>query len=158
MNPFADKLTLKFDGSCEPRNPGGVATYGYVITAPDGSIVKETGGLVCKGAGATNNVAEYSALGFALRFLGDEQWLGSLDIFGDSQLVIKQLTGEWACNKEHLQRLRARCLELLDVVAKGKWTATWIPREQNKRADKHSQEAYERETGLTYPERRKKTK
>jgi ribonuclease HI len=54
-------ITIFFDGLCRPKNPGGVATFGYVIYK-DGEKVKRGCGVVGSGAGMTNNVAEYSAL------------------------------------------------------------------------------------------------
>src|SRR5512137_2298452 len=56
-----DMISIYFDGLCRPRNPGGVATYGYVIYR-DGEKIKSGYGVVGSGPGMTNNVAEYSAL------------------------------------------------------------------------------------------------
>ena len=157
MSDFPNELGLYFDGSCEPCNPGGVATYGW-IAEHGGEVLASGSGIVARGGpGSTNNVAEYSALGFGLRHLADRGWSGRLYIFGDSQLVVKQMGFVWACNKEHLQKLRARCLELLEKVCPGKsYTLTWIPREQNAAADALSRQAYEQGTGKKYPERKRR--
>ena len=66
-----DMITLYFDGLCRPRNPGGVATYGYVIYK-DGKKVKRGYGVVGSGTGMTNNVAEYSALKRAAEWVSRE--------------------------------------------------------------------------------------
>lgn len=148
------EITLHFDGACEPRNPGGVATGGFVV-AIDGKHAFSESRLFCSGPKATNNVAEWSALGIGLRWIHDNVKgpIESLQIFGDSQLVIRQLTREYACNKEHLQRLRNRCDELIAAINATTWKATWIPRDQNEYADRLSRAAYEQATGKKFPER-----
>ena len=45
----------------QAKNPGGVATYGYLIYR-DGEKIQRGYGVIGSGAGMTNNVAEYSAL------------------------------------------------------------------------------------------------
>ena len=152
----SEKLTIFFDGACEPKNPGGWATYGFVIR--DGESIVKSGHGVANPKGhalATNNVAEYSALGFALKYLADEKWIGTLEIFGDSKLVVEQVNDNWACNKDHLRNLRDRVWELLKTLG-DKWTIKWVPREQNEEADALSRKAYEDATGENFPERRKK--
>ncbi len=152
-------LTIYFDGACEPRNPGGVATAGWYILDRDGGDVAEGYRVVARGAGATNNVAEWSALGFALRWLLDHRAAEcrgkALLIHGDSQLVCCQLTSAWGCNKEHLRRLRARCWEIIDQLGLMVWRAEWVPRERNARADELSRRAYVECTGRQPPERRR---
>lgn len=146
-----NELVLHFDGSCEPRNPGGVATYGWVLSSGESGF----GVVADGGANATNNVAEWCALGFGLRWIIEHQpWPQLLLIRGDSQLVIRQLNHEWACRKPHLQVLRARC-ELLLSQMTVKWRAEWVPREQNGAADELSRKAYIDHTGKPYPERRR---
>jgi ribonuclease HI len=155
---FPDKLIVFFDGSCEPRNPGGWSTYGWCIQdAESGDVLAEGHGVVAKAgaANSTNNYAEYSALGFALRFLLDRGWTGGIEIRGDSKLVVNQITDRWACNKDHLRKLRDRCRELLKKISLGT-VLTWIPREQNEYCDALSQKAYTEATGKPYPERRRK--
>lgn len=147
-------LHLYFDGLCEPRNPGGVACYGWLLLDDDGVLISSGHGEVCRGPQATNNVAEYSALGFGLREMHNLGLRERLLVLGDSKLVIEQLAGRWECKAPHLARLRARCLELLDQVAIN-WLARWIPRAENERADALSREAYFRATGRQPPERSK---
>jgi ribonuclease HI len=155
------KLKLFFDGACEaaspgqPSNPGGVGTYGWVIADAETNKEIATGhGLAAKpGPLSTNNFAEYCGLGFALKWLKDQTWTGELEIMGDSQLVVMQLTQKWKCNAEHLIKLRARCWEHLEGI---KYTARWIPREQNSRCDELGRAAYREFTGGDYPERKKK--
>ena len=50
------ELTLHFDGACEPVNPGGIATYGWVLAVA--GVSAATGhGVAAEGPGATNNLA-----------------------------------------------------------------------------------------------------
>lgn len=150
------KIQLFFDGGCTPRNPGGTGTWAYVIKGLTEADVEGYGALQASPK-MTNNVAEYVALGKGLRFLADYQStdaakvLTSLEIRGDSKLVVNQLTEEWKCNKEHLQKLRARCWELLEQI-KCSWTTEWIPREENSRADALGHKAYTEATGQPYPD------
>ncbi len=73
--------------------------------------------------------------------------------------MIYQLTGQWQCNKEHLQKIRERVLSLIRQVGDDQGdpvTLEWIPREQNEAADALSRIAYEQATGEKFPERKKK--
>lgn len=147
---------LWFDGACEP-NPGGVATCGWVIKGPKGTTVASGKREVGRGPAVTNNIAEYHALGTALRYMLDnhETFSGALlQIYGDSKLVIEQINGTWKCNVPHLQKLRDRCLAILSELGLAAWGAIWIPREENSTADTLSKEAYEDATGLAFPRRR----
>lgn len=154
-------LTLHFDGSCEPRNPGGHACYGWILHGltdrpggtPDQVELASDHGVICSGPDATNNIAEWCALGKGLRYLRDHAHLAAdqeLRIFGDSQLVIFQLTKKWQCNAEHLIGYRLRCWELLQEIGRP-WHARWIPREQNAQADALTNRAYFEATGKPPP-------
>jgi ribonuclease HI len=123
---------IYFDGACGPVNPGGIATFGWRFVAPDGRVLAYNRGEVCRGPGATNNVAEWHALLHAVRFLAERGWTGRLHIYGDSLMVIRQLNGRWRCNREGLRRCRDECRQLLTGIA---WQAIWIPREENAETD-----------------------
>lgn len=41
-------IELQFDGACEPKNPGGVATYGWLICTPE-CVLQHGSGVVCEG-------------------------------------------------------------------------------------------------------------
>lgn len=146
--------TIHFDGACEPVNPGGVATGGWIVR-DCGQMLLAQSRMFKRGEGATNNYAEWCALGCGLRALlthRDMILANHLYIYGDSMLVINQLNRKWKCNKEHLRKLRDRCEELLKDIGM-MWTAEWIPRECNSEADELSREAYEETTGRKFPER-----
>jgi ribonuclease HI len=147
-------VTIYFDGACEPRNPGGVATGGWIILG-DGDEPLDGGCCeFCRGPSATNNVAEYRALESALQKISESGLpVDRLMIHGDSKLVINQLLGSWRCNKEHLAELRDRCKEWITKINPKRLELAWIPREQNEEADALSRKAYEEATGKQFPVR-----
>jgi ribonuclease HI len=111
-------LIGNFDGGCEPKNPGGVCTSAWVLydgesqekLAFEGKIVRDGGKL------ATNNFAEYCALGLMLKFLVDQNWRGSLHIYSDSKLVVNQVTENWKMKAESLKPLRKKIWEHLKTL------------------------------------------
>lgn len=154
MDQTAD-ITIYFDGACEPVNPGGVATAGWYILDSQGTDITKGYRVIKSGDGATNNVAEWCALGFALRWLLDNYkdncYWKILLICGDSKLVCNQLTNFWQCKAPHLNKLKWRCLVLLGQLELKNWTTMWVPRELNKRADDLSKLAYTEFTGKKPP-------
>lgn len=150
-------ITIYFDGACEPVNPGGTATAGWYILDEQGNEIATGYQVVKRGNSATNNVAEWCALGLALRRLLDEYKTKchnkTLTIHGDSKLVCNQLTRSWNCNTPHLQKLRDRCWEILEQLELKNWQAEWIPREKNEKADALSKRAYIECTGKQPPNR-----
>lgn len=144
-NSFSRKLDLEearlvgyFDGACEPFNPGGLATGGWVI--PERSIA----GCAAygRGDGATNNVAEYRAAIDCLRAIYRIGWRGHVTLYGDSKLVVEQFSGRWRCNalclRALLNRLRRGATFFKGVELK------WVPREKNVDADAMSKLGFER--------------
>lgn len=163
------EINLYCDGACEPKNPGGVATYGWVLyerleNGSNGSrLTKGMNVVVDGGKLATNNYAEYCGLGFALRFLKDKGYQGSVYVFSDSKLLVNQVANEWKCNKQHLRKLRQRIWDIADEMklypcsptelqiikesglqddGYGFLVLQWIPREQNEEADALSKKAF----------------
>lgn len=136
-------MQLYFDGLCEPINPGGVATYGFVVYEKR-KKVKEGCGLV--GAGmlgdnVSNNVAEYTAIIKGMESILASGLCGKLEVRGDSQLAIRQLLGLYAVRAPRLLPLHNRVLELkksFEAVA-----FKWIPRDLNEEADALSRRAFE---------------
>jgi ribonuclease HI len=141
-------ITIYFDGLCRPKNPGGVATYGYVIYK-DGENVKSGCGVVGAGAGMTNNGAEYSALKHAMEWVSRNSNDDEIVIKGDSRLVIHQMDGTWqiksATSKKYVPEIRR-------LMEGRKTRFVWIPREQNVEADLLSNIAYS-QSGKEHPYR-----
>jgi ribonuclease HI len=129
-----------FDGLCDP-NPGGVATYGFVIRK-DGKKLQEGHGLAGKPKSpqATNNVAEYTGLIKALEWLLDQKISGPILVRGDSDLIIKQVKGEYKVKSPLLAPLHRQAVDLLDQLPEAR--LEWIPRERNADADRLTNLAY----------------
>ncbi|HXT22190.1 MAG TPA: ribonuclease HI family protein [Thermoanaerobaculia bacterium] len=120
-----------FDGAAR-GNPG-EAGFGLVVES-DGTV-EELGGYLGR---TTNNVAEYSGLLAALtwaRRAGVEE----LSLFGDSELVLKQLSGVYKVKAPHLMPLFLRALALRREIPRVR--IQHVPRKENARADKLSNRA-----------------
>lgn len=133
-------LTVFFDGLCEPRNPGGIACYGWLILGDNGEIVTTGKGVATQGQGATNNVAEYHALLASLEAVRKMAVSERIEVKGDSQLVINQVTGVWQCKAANLRPLWSRARQLAQEL--GDVEFRWVPRAQNEQADSLSRQAY----------------
>lgn len=121
-----------FDGASR-GNPGPAAT-GWVIITGDG-IVAEGGKRIGE---TTNNQAEYEALIHALS-AADDYGFDTVELRGDSELIVKQVKGAWNVNDPDLREQRVQALSLLDQF--DEWSLTHVPREINERADKLANEA-----------------
>jgi len=88
----------------------------------------------------TNNVAEYEGLLAAARWLNDEGIDEKIQIRGDSELVIKQMKGEYRISSATSKKYVPQIKELL--VGK-EVSFQWVPREENEEADRLSRVAYE---------------
>jgi ribonuclease HI len=122
-------ITAHIDGGAR-GNPG-PAGYGVHIELPDGSVVELHGGLGI----ATNNVAEYNGLLAALRWAIDHRQR-SLRIKADSELLVKQMRGEYKVKNAGLLPLVARARELVSQLDRVSFEH--VRREQNKDADRLS--------------------
>lgn len=121
------QATLFADGGSR-GNPGRAAS-GAVLVAPDGSILREVGRFL---GVATNNVAEWNALLSGLE-AARELGLHSLAVRMDSELVVKQLRGEYRVKHPDLQPLHRRALALLRQFSHV--DVQHVPRKQNVLAD-----------------------
>ncbi|MEM6754105.1 MAG: ribonuclease HI family protein, partial [Cyanobacteria bacterium P01_C01_bin.38] len=118
---------IYFDGAAEPSNPG-PAAGAAVIDLPTGESLIATLDLGIQ----TNNVAEYSG---AIAGLKKALELGCkrVKLFGDSQLVIYQLSGRYGVKNAVLKLLHSEATQLLTQFEE--YSLDWIPRAQNSRAD-----------------------
>jgi ribonuclease HI len=134
---------VHFDGACQPPRGGGVATYGFTVEGP-GLHYEEKGLAVPPWTPrATNNVAEYTAAIRALEWLKEKGYSGPVRVMGDSQLVIRQVQGQYRVKAPHLQQYHDHLLHIARHFEQVDWA--WIPREANARADELSKEALEDE-------------
>lgn len=122
------KLQLNTDGGAR-GNPG-PAGAGLVIKDENGNILLEHGQYLGE---TTNNVAEYTALIEALKFAKS---LGGtdLDIYMDSELIVKQMLGEYKIKQPHLLELANKVKSLLTEFNSYKFKH--ILRAYNKEADR----------------------
>jgi ribonuclease HI len=121
------KVVANCDGGAR-GNPG-PAGIGVSIRSPRGKVLGEISEAI---GGATNNVAEYTAVKRALERAAE---LGATDVLirSDSKLLIEQLKGNYRVKNPTLQRLHAE----VRAVARGveKVAYEHVPRERNRRAD-----------------------
>ncbi|HMP02069.1 MAG TPA: ribonuclease HI family protein [Gemmatales bacterium] len=125
-------LTIHIDGGSR-GNPG-PAAFGYVITAPGKPRLLGNGTL----GRATNNVAEYTGLVSALTKAAE---LGATDvrIRSDSELLVRQMRGEYRVKNEGLAPLYEQARDLVGRI--GSVTFEHVPRENNTEADRLCNEA-----------------
>ena len=127
------KARLSTDGGAR-GNPG-PAAYGYVLETEDGTVLAADGQAI---GVATNNVAEYSALIAGLE-KALELGVGEVEVVSDSELLVKQMNGEYRVKNEALQELSFQAARLARQVGKVRYTA--VRREQNELADRLVNEA-----------------
>ena len=127
------KARLFTDGGAR-GNPG-PAAYGYVLEADDGTVLAAHGEAI---GVATNNVAEYSALIAGLE-KATELRLDEVEVVSDSELMVKQMRGEYKVRNEALRELSVSAGRLARGL--GKVTYTAVRREHNKLADQLVNEA-----------------
>lgn len=133
MKSSKNKVTAFFDGACAPINPKGHLGIGCYVVYED-EVIFEYSGYEPASNKTSNNVAEYLAFEKVLEFLIREEMQDErIEIFGDSDLVVKQMNGVWRIKNGLYVEVAKRCLDYLnefsDIVIK------WIPREQNSQAD-----------------------
>lgn len=120
------------DGACEPINLGGTGSYGIYALERGQNAPEEEWGVCGSGPNMTNNVAEYSALRHAL-MLVKNKWGTDIDlrVYGDSKLVINQMSGEWSTESargKYVEEMTA-CMQLITQFPL--LLFCWIPRENN---------------------------
>ena len=115
-------------------NPG-PAAYAYVLEADDGTVLVAHGQAI---GVATNNVAEYSALVAGLEKAVELQ-VGELEVVSDSELMVKQMRGEYKVKNAALRDLSLRAAGHARRL--GRVTYTAVRREHNVLADRLVNEA-----------------
>ncbi len=137
-------VIIEADGGCR-GNPG-PASYGAVLKDADtGAVIAEDATTI---GVATNNVAEYSGLiaglELAQRFAPDAE----IEVRMDSKLVVEQMSGRWKIKHPAMRPLAMEANQLAPFGT----VYTWIPREQNKHADRLANEALDgTRSGVSVP-------
>ena len=127
------KARLSTDGGAR-GNPG-PAAYAYVLESEDGHVLDARGEAI---GTATNNVAEYRALVAGLE-KALELGVSELDVVSDSELVVKQMLGEYRVKNKALLELSLQAAALARQLDRVTYTA--VRREHNELADSLVNEA-----------------
>ena len=133
---MTETLTLQFDGGSR-GNPG-PAGIGVVIRAADGTPVVTLGRFIGR---ATNNVAEYTALIVALQ-KAIELGARRVKVLGDSELIVKQMRGEYRVKNPDLRVLYEQAQNLFRKFESASIDHNY--REDNSLADKLANLAMDR--------------
>jgi ribonuclease HI len=135
-----ERLILRTDGASR-GNPGHAAA-GVVIERPDGTV-RATGKLYL--GVMTNNQAEYRALILGLKSVARYQ-PGAVRVYLDSELVVRQMTGEYRVRDESLRPLYDEAHQL--AAALPTVSFSHVPRSKNALADKLANEALDARTAV----------
>jgi probable phosphoglycerate mutase len=135
------KLIVEADGGAR-GNPGPAGFGALVRDASTGEVLRTA----ARSLGtATNNVAEYEGLLAGLRAAVDIDAHADVHVRMDSKLVVEQMNGNWQVKNEGLRPLAKEAAAL--VRSLGSVRFTWIPREQNRDADRLANEAMDDAAG-----------
>jgi len=121
------KVVVHVDGGAR-GNPGPAAA-GAVASTPDGEVLTDAAEAI---GVATNNVAEYRGLLLGLKLARD---LGAeeVEVINDSELIAKQVNGQYKVKNPDMKPLHAAALQALSAF--NRWTVRTVPRAQNAEAD-----------------------
>jgi ribonuclease HI len=136
----AMKVRLYTDGGAR-GNPG-PAAYAFVLEAEDGTVLAAEGQAI---GVATNNVAEYSALVAGLE-RAVELGLDDVEVVSDSELLVKQMRGEYRVKNDALRALSLEAAALARKLRRVEYRA--VRREHNELADRLVNEALDAAAGL----------
>ena len=136
------RVVIEADGGSR-GNPG-PAAYGAVLKDADtGEVIAEDGSTI---GVASNNVAEYNGLIAGLRLAADLAPDADIEVRMDSKLVVEQMSGNWKIKHPDMVPLALEANRLAPFGT----TYTWVPREQNKHADRLANEALDgKRSGVT---------
>ncbi len=125
---MAERIVVNVDGGAR-GNPG-PAAIAAVATTPDGEPVESRGEAIGR---ATNNVAEYRALLLGIE-LAQDLGASEVDLVGDSELVVKQVKGEYRVKDANLRPLHGQVRAALGDF--DRWSIRHVRREHNAAADR----------------------
>lgn len=124
------KLEIYFDGGNEKE----IAVWA-VVAKVEQTVTAKLTGLCDYRLPQTNNIAEWSALYMALVYAYTERAnYDEIVIMGDSELVVRQINGDYAVGAPHLKPFYEKAKKTLDKMEKP-CTIRWLPREENNLAD-----------------------
>lgn len=132
MSPV-ERLVVNVDGGSR-GNPG-PAAVAAVARDESGAVVAERH---MKIGDTTNNVAEYRAMLLGIE-LARELGASEVELVGDSELIVKQVRGEYKVKQDHLRPLHTKVRDELRGFES--WRVRNVPRSENARADELVNEA-----------------
>ena len=121
-------MTVNVDGGAR-GNPG-PAAVGVVVRDESGDVLEELGKRI---GSATNNVAEYRALLLGIE-RARELGASELELIGDSELIVRQVKGEYKVKDAALRELHSEVMRAL-ATFEG-WSIRHVRREGNAEADR----------------------
>ncbi len=132
---FADgSISRGYWGSKETKHLPALCWAGWVVYRDTGEWLAHHSVALGEVPNASANFSEYAAVSSVLRWLGNHGHTDqALTIHSDSQIIIRQLSGEYQCHDPRLKALRDHVRELARRFPKVSYV--WIRREQNKYAD-----------------------
>jgi ribonuclease HI len=108
--PPTRNIEVYFDGLCQPCNPGGTACYAFIIKKEEANTIHREYGLAARNS--TNNVAEYTAIIKALKWLLANNYENeNIIVRGDSSFVINQIKREF----------KAKAPKIIPLYRSAKW-------------------------------------
>ena len=128
-------MTAKLSTDGGARGNPGPAAYGYVLETDDGTVLAAHGETI---GVATNNVAEYRALVAGLE-KALELGVDEVEVVSDSELLVKQMRGEYKVKNDALRELSEEAAQLARQLRSVRYTA--VRREHNELADQLVNEA-----------------
>ena len=135
-----ESVIVEADGGSR-GNPGNAA-YGAVLRdAATGAVIAERGERI---GVATNNVAEYRGLIAGLELYREYAEGADLEVRLDSKLVVEQMSGNWKIKHPSMRPLAVEANKLAPFGTR----FVWVPREQNKEADRLANEALDGPEGV----------
>lgn len=127
---MAELVAYVDGGSLGNPGPSGI---GVIISGCDSGPIR-----IAKWIGhQDNNVAEYAALMEALQYAVSSK-ARKLHVYSDSQVVVRQMTGEYTCRSPRLYSLHWTCRKLARAL---KFSISHVPRESNAEANRLAQSA-----------------
>ncbi len=133
-----DSTTRKIEVDGGSRGNPGHGGAGAVLRGEDDEIIRTKSEFL--GKSVTNNEAEYRALLLGLEMVPTDT--RSLKIFMDSELIVRQIQGDYQVKSERLRPYFERVERKLDEFED--YTIEHIPREDNKRADELANQAIDK--------------
>jgi probable phosphoglycerate mutase len=141
-DPGVRRVVVEADGGSR-GNPGPAAYGALVKDADTGRVLAEEGTTI---GVASNNVAEYRGLIAGLTMAAQVAPDAAIEVRMDSKLVVEQMSGNWKIKHPDMRPLAMQANRL----APEDTTYTWVPREQNKHADRLANEALDgKRSGVT---------